>query len=222
MSQKKRLLLKRIALFVLGIGLALCVFTAAVYRFLFPVLPQITAPKEVVRLDQGWTPNQREKYYQTSQGSLIIPYSWFMALEMPQLGNHAPFSSEENLIRYDLVPDTSEFNPDNLPVGVGRETVDDDHLKDLGCGAPPCPSNVPLHREWLTYTCAACHVSQINYRGKSIIVDGGRGRWNFTVFNTTLANLLLKLAIQPVCFRALPTRSSRMKNGRTLRRKRTR
>jgi hypothetical protein len=40
----------------------------------------------------------------------------------------------------------------------------------------------------------------MNYKGKSFIVDGGRGRWNFTVFNTTLANLLLVTRYSPGMF----------------------
>ena len=55
------------------------------YRMLFPALPQVQV-KQITYLDQGWTPDQREKFYQTPQGSLIIPYSWFIALEQPELG----------------------------------------------------------------------------------------------------------------------------------------
>lgn len=200
MSQQKSRLVKRISIAMIVLALAVLILGAMGYRSLFPVLPTVTAPKQVVRLDQGWTPDQREKYYQTSQGSLIIPYSWFMALEQPGFGNHKPFAAEDNLIRYDLVTDSSKFNPDNLPVGVGKETIDDEHLKDLGCGAPPCPGNVALHREWLTYTCAACHTEQINYQGKSLIVEGGRGRWNFNQFNHTLANLLMETRYSPGMF----------------------
>ena len=123
-----------------------------------------------------------------------------MALERPEVGNHEPFANEENLVRYDLVPDASKFNHDHLPVGVTVQTIGDDHLKNLGCGAPPCPAGSSLHSEWVTYTCAACHVAQMNYQGKSFIVDGGRGRWNFTVFNTTLANLLLVTRYSPGMF----------------------
>src|SRR2546423_14365155 len=58
---------------VAGIGL---------YHYLFPALPQPVQVFDVMWLKQGWTEDQREKYYQTSQGTLIIPYSWFFALEM--------------------------------------------------------------------------------------------------------------------------------------------
>jgi len=200
MPHQKSTVAKRVSVVLIVLAIAVLVFGAIGYRMLFPVLPNVTAPKEFVRLDQGWTPDQREKYYQTSQGSLIIPYSWFMALEQPGFGNHKPFASEENLLRYDLVPDSSAFNPDHLPVGVGKETIDDLHLSDLGCGAPPCPAGSSLHRDWLTYTCAACHTAQINYHGKSLIIEGGRGRWNFNLFNTTLANLLIETRYSPGMF----------------------
>jgi hypothetical protein len=200
MSHQKSTLFKRISAVMIALALAVLILGAMGYRQLFPVLPKVTAPHEVVRLDQGWTSDQREKYYQTAQGSLIIPYSWFMALERPEVGNHEPFAAEENLLRYDLVPDSSKHNPDNLPVGITKQTIADDHLRNLGCGAPPCPAGSALHAEWLTYTCAACHVAQIKYQGRSFIVDGGRGRWNFTVFNTTLANLLLATRYSPGMF----------------------
>src|SRR5260370_29131601 len=56
-----------------------------IYRFLFPLLPKSVQVFDVIWLDQGWTEDQREKYYQTSQGTLILPYSSFFALEQPPL-----------------------------------------------------------------------------------------------------------------------------------------
>jgi hypothetical protein len=183
--------------FALG-GLAISVLS---YRFLFPALPAQAPIRKAAFLDQGWTADQRAQYYRTSQGSLIIPYSWFMALERPEPGNHEQFATQENLARYNLVADQgSPYNPDNLPIGFTSQVIDDDHLESMGCGSPPCRPGSALHRKWLTYTCAACHVEQLNYKGKSVIVDGGRGRWNFTVFNTTLANLLLVTRYEPAMF----------------------
>jgi hypothetical protein len=179
----------------------LVVLTVAVvgYRFLFPALPKVPV-RQITYLNQGWTADQREKYYQTPQGSLIIPYSWFLALEQPGLGNREPFSAQDNLVRYDLVPDSSRYNPDHLPVGITKQTISPDHLPEMGCGAPPCPAGSSLHTAWLTYSCAACHTSQINYQGKTFGVDGSRGRWNFTVFNTSMANMLLVTSLNPFMF----------------------
>ena len=188
-------------LVIAGILLLLvAVVSVAGYKFLFPTLPKVPVVQPIAYLDQGWTADQREKYYQTPQGALIIPYSWFLALEQPEPGNHKPFAAMDNLVRYDLVPDQSKFNPDHLPVGISKQVIGTAHLQDLGCGAPPCPADLAVHAEWLTYTCAACHTTQVNYKGKTFGVDGGRGRWNFTVFNTTLANLLVLTRYSPGVF----------------------
>jgi hypothetical protein len=177
------------------------------YRTLFPVLPAPVYAKDVVWEKQGWTNAQREQYYRTPQGSLIIPYSWFLALEQPGIGNRAPFSSEENLARYDLVPGPdTRLNPDHLPVGITKQTIDADHLEAMGCGPPPCRAGSSLHADWLTYSCAACHTTLINYQGKTLGIEGGRGRWNFTVFNTTMANLLLITSFSPSRFERFATK----------------
>ncbi len=204
-------MVRKILVFAAIAVVVLLVIGVAGYRFMFPALPNPVQPREIVRLNQGWTPDQREKYYQTPQGSLIIPYSWFLALEQPGIGNHESFNTQENLAKYDLVLDAgSRFNPDQLPVGITKQTITPAYVPELGCGAPPCPAGAAVHAEWLTYTCAACHTAQINYQGKSFIVEGGRGRWNFTVFNTTLANLLLVTSLYPPMFDRFATKVIRI------------
>lgn len=119
---------------------------------------------KLVYLEQGWTKENefRELFYYTSQGSRLIPYKWFLALEqsdnkgmfrdpkfIASLGflNHRP-QEEEALNVY------QELNPDGLPVGF---------VKD-----PPGAED-----GWMGFTCAACHTGQINYKGHEIRVDGG-------------------------------------------------
>ena len=72
MSGKKSTSVKRISVVLIACALAALVLGAVGYRFLFPSLPKVAVAKQAVRLDQGWTEDQREKYYQTAQGSLII------------------------------------------------------------------------------------------------------------------------------------------------------
>jgi len=198
-------LVRRILVSTAIVVLILAAVAVVAYRSVFPALPRVEI-RQITYLDQGWTADQREKYYQTPQGSLIIPYSWFLALEQPGIGNHEPFATEENFVRYDLVPDSSKYNPAHLPVGITKQTISPDHLRELGCGAPPCPAGTSLHAEWVTYTCAACHTAQINYKGKTFGVDGARGRWNFTQFNTTMANLLLFTSLNPPMFDRFATK----------------
>src|SRR5262249_1730182 len=44
---------------------------------------------KVVYLDQGWSPSRSLDFYFTTQGSQIIPYPWFLALE--QADSTTPF-----------------------------------------------------------------------------------------------------------------------------------
>lgn len=37
--------------------------------------------KKQLYVDQGWTANERQRFNYTTQGSQLIPYHWFLALE---------------------------------------------------------------------------------------------------------------------------------------------
>jgi hypothetical protein len=37
--------------------------------------------QNVIYLEQNWSPQLREQFYYTPQGSRLIPYDWFLALE---------------------------------------------------------------------------------------------------------------------------------------------
>ncbi len=194
-------MLRKITILGIVTGLLVLILTVAGYYMMFPALPKPQPAREITWLDQGWSADQRGKWYKASQGSLIIPYTWFLALERPETGNHELFHTDESLLRYNLISDSySKYDPDHLPVGIFKHTVSDEYLQEFGCGSPPCAPGASLHKEWLTYTCALCHTSQLNYQGKTFGVDGGRGRWNFTVFNTTLANLILVTSLSPPMF----------------------
>src|SRR5882724_184909 len=47
-------------------------------------VPKIERPAEVKLLWQNWTDNQSHSYYHTAQGSELLPYAWFLALEQPR------------------------------------------------------------------------------------------------------------------------------------------
>jgi len=176
------------------------------FQFFFPSLPASIQVYDMMRLDQGWTEDEREKYYQTSQGTLIIPYSWFFALEQPPtlkifgpltIDNRNMVSDPGFLSRYRMLPDLRvEHNPDRLPVGITKAVIPDKDVAALGLG----------HKEWLSYTCAACHTAQMIYRGMGIRVDGGTGLWNFTQFNTLLANSFIATNTIPTKFKRFADR----------------
>jgi hypothetical protein len=105
----------------------------------------------VVYLSQGWTPEQSLSFYFTSQGSQIIPYDWFLALE--QADSETPFRDPQNFLKFRYLPQQPDrWNPDGLPVGfVGGQ----------GSG-----------RKWLGLTCAACHTTEIRYNNTGYRIDG--------------------------------------------------
>lgn len=102
-------------------------------------------------LEQNWTAKERATFYATPQGSQLIPYDWFLALE--QTDSTTPFRDNKNILRYRHLPQPpSPWNPDGLPVGF----VADD-------GAS---------RRWLGMTCAACHTNEIRLGTTAYRVDG--------------------------------------------------
>lgn len=135
--------------------------------------------KRPIYLDQGWSDAERNQFYFTPQGSYLLPYQWFLALE--QARNSKPFNSAKHIadIGY-LVDDEAgnTSNPDGLPIGFAKEPV-------------------PNGEAWLGYTCAACHTGEVRYRGKNIRVDGAPTLADFTLFNQRLIDSLQATLDQP-------------------------
>lgn len=102
-------------------------------------------------LEQGWKAEDSNWFYNTTQGSDLMPYDFFMVLEKE---DGVLFRSNENMNFYRYLPrKASPGNPDGLPVGW----VKDDYKG----------------QEYVGLTCAACHTGQINYNGIGIRIDGG-------------------------------------------------
>ncbi len=123
-----------------------------------------TKIEEVTFLDQGWSAKMREKFYYTPQGSHLIPYDWYLALEHPDaptlLRDDAYLASLRFLPNSD---DAGGLNPGKLPIGLTYETDKDG-------------------KHWLGMTCAACHTGQLTYNGSTIRVDGAPTLANMSVF----------------------------------------
>lgn len=137
-------------------------------------VPRTTS--NVVHLDQGWTADERIQFYFTSQGSQLIPYDWFLALEQPD--ESKPFSDDANLERLRFIPHPKDpqRNPDGLPIGFVRDdkprTVDY-IVKKSYLGEDYEQQNFPPSSVWLGLTCAACHTTELHQEGKSVRIDGG-------------------------------------------------
>lgn len=165
--------------------------TASIAPAAAPKLPAYAAPSRTVWLDQGWNDAARDWYHHASQGTdtLPIPYSWFVALERPVVSLTSPglFSDPAYLDRFGFIPSpTSEANPAGLPVGFARTTaVDPTNGRDF---------------DQLGFTCAACHTGRIDYRGTSILIDGGPAMTDVNKFRTALGFALGLTKLSPPRF----------------------
>jgi len=81
-----------------------------------------TASEPVIYLNQAWSQDDREWYYNFSQGSAVIAYDIFLNLEVA--GGQDLFRSDASLVRYGLFPNSANSqNPDGLPIGISKATV---------------------------------------------------------------------------------------------------
>jgi len=135
--------------------------------------------EKVVYLDQGWSPAVSLKFYFTSQGSQIIPYDWFLALE--QADSQTPFRDNQNILKYRYLPQLPDSNnPDGLPVGF---------VGDTGVG-----------RRWLGLTCAACHTNEIRYGTTGYRVDGAPTHGDVRALLSALITAMQKTRDDPAKF----------------------
>ncbi|MEK6749553.1 MAG: di-heme-cytochrome C peroxidase [Pseudomonadota bacterium] len=134
-----------------------------------------------VYLDQGWSASDSMWFYNTTQGSDLIPYDFFMVLE--EENSQQPLRSNKNMDRYRYLPQKPTFfNPDGLPVGFTKDTYQG--------------------KDFMGYTCAACHTSQVNYTGKNgkttaIRIDGGPSMADMSSFLADLEKAMHATLVQP-------------------------
>jgi len=125
-----------------------------------PVSAQQGSPAEpVIYLNQAWSQEDRDWYYNFSQGSAIISYDIFLNLEVAR--GQELFRSDANSRAHGLIPQAASWNnKDALPIGISKTTV------ATPVGAWPAG-------EYAGLTCAACHEAQLSYKGKQIRIEGG-------------------------------------------------
>lgn len=135
----------------------------------------------VTFLDQGWSMEDRQMFYHTTQGTRVIPYKWFLALEQTGLSRQ-PFLTDEMVEQYRLIPDhNTANNPDRLPVGLVKDVATDG--------------------EFISVTCAACHTGQLTFNGAKIRIDGGPAMHNLNGFFKEMFKALAATEINPLKFR---------------------
>lgn len=123
-----------------------------------------------IYLEQGWKEYDSLWFYNTTQGSGLIPYDFFLFLE--QENSQTLLRDNANMDQFRYLPQKPTFfNPDGLPVGFVRETYKD--------------------HDYVGYTCAACHTGQINYKGQAIRIDGGPAMADMTSFLSALEKSMI-------------------------------
>jgi uncharacterized protein (DUF2235 family) len=159
-------------------------------------VPTIERPKTIAWLAQNWTDDQRHRFYHLAQGSELLPYGWFLALEQPELSiTGAPLLREDSYLEgFGFIPDVaSADNPDALPVGFSR----DERFVD----PYTAQKNVILG-----FTCAACHTGELFYGDQAIRIDAGPSLVNLQKFSEALAFAVVWTYYDPCRFHRFANR----------------
>ncbi len=131
---------------------------------------------KIVYLEQNWKPEQSLWFYTTTQGSNLLPYDFFLVLE--QADKPELFRSDENINRYRYLPQKkTSSNPDALPVGFVKDNY--------------------LSKNYMGFTCAACHTGQINYKGTGMRIDGGPASADMAGFLKGLTEAMIVVRDKP-------------------------
>lgn len=148
-------------------------------------------------LNGGWTPEQRQSFYYTPQGTelLGLDYDWLVNLELPL--STELLASADNLRGWGFIVDPGQrpdsLNPGNLAAGLGR------HIDPVS------------GRERLDIGCAACHTGELHYQGTALRVDGGQAVQSISnakrgEFITTLGAATIETLINPFKWNRFATR----------------
>jgi hypothetical protein len=119
-----------------------------------------------------WTRDEQEAFWFTNQGSQILSYDIFLNLE--QASSEELFRSAVKVESFGYIPQPAGGgrNPCGLPIGFTRDL-------DPVTG-----------REWLGFTCAACHTNVVTHEGRSFLVDGAPTLADMTGFLEALVGAM--------------------------------
>jgi hypothetical protein len=146
----------------------------------------------VVRLDQGWDEWKDSRWFHhTSQGTRVMPYDWFLALEQPVITpiEVRRFADRAYLARFGFLYDDAEppkGRPD-LPIGFA---VEEEFV------APYATPPVPKKTRVVGLTCAACHTGRLDVpvedggETKGVLIEGGSAMINLALFQDAVGRAL--------------------------------
>jgi len=138
-----------------------------------------TVPSRI-SLDQAWDDETKQNFWFTSQGSQILPYTWFTWLEVADSQDLFRSSEHMNYLGY-LPMGPSQLNPASLPIGFA---LNEDKKGDA----------------WVGMTCAACHTNQLDFNGNKFLIEGAPTLGNFVLFFDRLTQAMNKTNGDPLKF----------------------
>ncbi|MBI2689030.1 MAG: hypothetical protein HYX27_22230 [Acidobacteria bacterium] len=165
-------MLKKLLTVALVLGGMMYALHTQAYRYRIFV-PEFKRPPKPILLEQNWTAEQRAAFHHTAQGTRLVPWAWFKALEQPclSLSGCDPLSNPNYLLRFGFIPSTE--SPDGLPVGFAIQEKFHDPISN---------STYPV----VGFTCAACHTGELFYGDYAIRIEGGPGLSDLGTFQKAL------------------------------------
>lgn len=130
----------------------------------------------------GFDDNDLLQWAQASQGSRLIPKSWFDALEQP--GGGGRFADPDFLETFGLIGDSSL----RYPVGLALDCQDDNELTNTGLtwyegqSRKHRPGADASAEPWLGLNCAACHSGAVTIGDETHLVPGAPARFDYQSF----------------------------------------
>ncbi|MBK8631586.1 MAG: hypothetical protein IPN84_15750 [Sphingomonadales bacterium] len=129
---------------------------------------------------QGWSEKDRADWYDISQGSRMMPYAWWSALEQPD--GTAAFGDPAYIESFGYLPPRAGAKYP-VPTGFALDRQADADFKVTGlrwyAGQKGDKDNAEI---WIGMNCAACHTAEVSYKGQAIRVDGGPSLGDYQAF----------------------------------------
>jgi len=181
MNYKRSIAITSVVVFVaVGAGLLGLVMTGGYKMAMGTVAAPVTKTADVVVANTTLSETDLDRWYHLSQGSQVMPYDWFINLE--QGDSTEKLIDDTFMSRFRFIPSRkSEVNPDGLQIGFAKDDPD--------------PVNGSVN---MGVTCAACHTTQITYKGASLIVNGAPGLIDFDRFVVSMYASLAITANSPL------------------------
>ena len=140
---------------------------------------------------QGWTDKQQSDWYEGTQGSRLLPWSWMQALEQP--GNDRPFLDDAHMVSFRFLPRTDSHGR-RIPIGFA---IDRQNADGFRTGLPWYQGMKSGEEDWVGLNCSACHTAQMQAGGKIVRVDGAPSLVDFQLFVETLDEALVATNSDP-------------------------